>query len=102
MAAALARIVLVLLCLGGSAHAQRGADNINVNGQLVMAPLPEMTWVGVQNVGIHIKDNTSGAVDGAYNSFYLRPIRWQQNVDFSRFTSIAQKNNEIKVGFMGW
>jgi hypothetical protein len=73
-----------------------------VNGQLAMAPIPKMNWVGVQNVGIHIKDATTGAVDGAYNSFYLRPIRWQENVDFSRFVTIAQKNNEVKVGFMGW
>jgi hypothetical protein len=73
-----------------------------INGQLVMAPLPTTTWTGIQNVGLHISDTTTSAVDGAYYSFYARPIRWQETVDFTRFTSIKQKNNEVKVGFMGW
>jgi len=74
----------------------------NINGQMKMAPLPTMTWAGTPNVGVHISDTTTGAVDGSYYSFYARPIRWQESVDFSRFTTIAQKNNEVKVGFLGW
>jgi hypothetical protein len=73
-----------------------------VNGQLVMARIPTLTWVGVQNVGVHISDTTTGATDGAFSSNYSRPIRWQENVDFSRFAKIAEKTNEIKVGYMGW
>jgi hypothetical protein len=73
-----------------------------INGNLVMAKIPTMTWVGTPNVGVHISDNTTGAVDGAYLWNYKRPIRWQENVAFSRFANIHAKNNEIKVGYDGW
>jgi hypothetical protein len=73
-----------------------------VNGQLVTKRIPTVTWVGVQNVGVGISDNTTKAVDGSFLSNYSRPIRWQENVDFSRFAKILEKNNEIKVGYQGW
>jgi hypothetical protein len=61
-----------------------------------------MTWLGVENVGVHISDTTSKAVDGSFNSNYARPIRWQESADLSRFASIAGKNHELKVGYLGW
>jgi hypothetical protein len=73
-----------------------------INGKLVMARIPTVDWVGVKNVGVRISDTTTGAVDGSFLSNYARPIRWQETVDFSRFAKIAQKTNEIKVGYMGW
>jgi len=59
-----------------------------VNGTLVNKRIPTMTWLGVDNVGVHISDNTSSSTDGSFNSNYARPIRWQESADFSRFASI--------------
>src|SRR5262249_43728393 len=64
--------------------------------------IPTLDWLGVKNVGVHISDTTTGAVDGAYNSNYARPIRWQQSADLSRFANIAGKNHELKAGYLGW
>src|SRR5262249_41586092 len=37
-----------------------------INGQLVTRRIPTMEWLGVKNVGVHISDNTTSAVDGAF------------------------------------
>jgi hypothetical protein len=73
-----------------------------VNGSLVTRRIPTVTFFDVENVGVHISDTTSGAVDGAFNSNYQRPIRWQETADLSRFATIYGKNHELKVGYMGW
>jgi len=73
---------------------------IFANGSLQL--IPQVNYLGVNNVGVHISDKTSGASDGAFDSNYTRPIRWQENVDFSRFVQIGGKNNELKVGIMNW
>ncbi len=73
-----------------------------VGGSLVVRRIPTVTFFGINNVGVHISDATSGAVDGAFNSNYQRPIRWQESADVSRFANILGKNHELKVGFMGW
>jgi hypothetical protein len=73
-----------------------------VNGVLVTKRIPTMTWLGVPNVGVHISDSTSKAVDGAFASNYARPIRWQESADLSRFANLFGKNNELKVGYLGW
>ena len=65
-------------------------------------PLPLYTSFGVPNVGAHISDTTSTAVDGSYDTNYSRPIRWQWNGDFSHVMTIGGKANEVKVGYMGW
>jgi Carboxypeptidase regulatory-like domain len=73
-----------------------------VNGSLVMKRIPTLQWLGVQNVGVRVNDTTTGATDGGYNSNYSRPIRWQENIDLSRFATIGGKNNELKFGYQGW
>jgi hypothetical protein len=73
-----------------------------VNGQLVQRRIPTLEYLGVKNVGVHISDNNTGATDGAFNSNYARPIRWQEDATLSRFASILGKNNELKVGYQGW
>ena len=56
----------------------------------------------LNNVGVHVSDTTTGAVDGAYTTNYTRQIRWQWNFDVSHVATIAGRANEIKVGYMGW
>jgi len=73
-----------------------------VNGQLVQRRIPTLEYLGVKNVGVHISDTTTSSTDGAFNSNYARPIRWQEDATLSRFTSIAGKNNELKIGYQGW
>jgi len=74
--------------------------NIFNNGSI--SRIPTVNFLGVSNVGVHITDVTSTATDGAFASNYTRPIRWQENIDFSRFVNIGGKNNEMKIGYMGW
>jgi len=73
-----------------------------VGGSLVSKRIPTLEWLGVPNVGVHISDSTSSSTDGAFNSNYARPIRWQESADMSRFATIAGKNSELKVGYLGW
>jgi hypothetical protein len=73
-----------------------------VNGSLVTRRIPTVEWFGVPNVGVHISDDTSSAVDGSFSSNYSRPIRWQESADLSRFANIKGKNHELKVGYLGW
>jgi hypothetical protein len=47
-------------------------------------------------------DLTTTQTRGAYLANYRRPIRWQWNGNFSWFPEIAGKNNELKIGFLGW
>lgn len=75
-------------------------SNIFVNGKVQL--IPTIDWLGVKNVGVRVSDTTAGDVDGSFLSNYSRPIRWQWNFDVSRFTKIAGKANEFKVGYMGW
>ncbi len=75
--------------------------NIFVNGRTQRIPTVP-NWLGVKNVGVRISDNTTGATDGGFQSNYSRPIRWQYNLDLSRFARVLGKNNEFKVGYMGW
>src|SRR5215467_4443742 len=73
-----------------------------INGSVVMARIPTVDWLGVKNVGVHISDTTTTSTDGSFNSNYARPVRWQESADFSRFATLWGKNNELKVGYLGW
>jgi len=77
-------------------------SHIFANGAVRL--IPTIDWLGVKNVGVRVSDSATGSgdVDGSFQSNYARPIRWQWNFDVSRFMKVAGKNNEFKVGYMGW
>ena len=47
-------------------------------------------------------DTTTNATLGPQLLIYRRPIRWTWTGDVSRFSTLAGKNNEFKVGYTGW
>jgi Carboxypeptidase regulatory-like domain len=59
---------------------------------------PDKAWT----TDVRRTDRTTGTNRGAYNQVYRRPIRWQWNGNWSYFTEVGGKSNELKSGFIGW